>query len=104
MRIVFMGTPDFAVPTLQALLASEHDVTAVITQPDKPKGRGKELQSPPVKLAALKAGIPVFQPAKVRDEEFIKSMLSFISLDLLSEEIRHNGMDGIIRMLDEHLR
>ncbi len=66
MRIVFMGTPDFAVPTLQALLASEHDVTAVITQPDKPKGRGKELQSPPVKLAALKAGIPVFQPAKVR--------------------------------------
>ncbi len=75
MRIVFMGTPDFAVPTLQALLASEHDVTAVITQPDKPKGRGKELQSPPVKLAALKAGIPVFQPAKVRDEEFIKILV-----------------------------
>ncbi len=72
MRLVFMGTPDFAVPTLQALLASEHEVAAVVTQPDKPKGRGKELQSPPVKLAAQKAGIPVFQPVKVRDEAFIK--------------------------------
>ncbi len=72
MRLIFMGTPEFAVPTLQALLASEHEVTAVVTQPDKPKGRGKELQSPPVKLAALAAGIPVFQPKKVKDEAFIK--------------------------------
>lgn len=72
MRIVFMGTPDFAVGTLKALIGSRHEVAAVITQPDKPKGRGKAMQYPPVKEVALEAGIPVFQPRKVRDPEFIE--------------------------------
>lgn len=71
MRIVFMGTPDFAVGTLKALIGSRHEVAAVITQPDKPKGRGKAMQYTPVKEVALEAGIPVFQPRKVRDPEFI---------------------------------
>lgn len=71
MRLIFMGTPDFAVPTLKTLIASKHEVIAVITQPDKPKGRGKEMQFTPVKEAALEAGIPVYQPVKVRDEEFV---------------------------------
>lgn len=72
MRIVFMGTPDFAVGTLKALIGSRHEVAAVITQPDKPKGRGKAMQYTPVKEVALEAGIPVFQPRKVRDPEFIE--------------------------------
>lgn len=71
MRIVFMGTPDFSVPTLQALIASEHEIVAVVTQPDKPKGRGKAIQMSPVKETALAYGIPVLQPVRARDEEFI---------------------------------
>lgn len=67
-----MGTPDFAVGTLKALLDSRHEVAAVITQPDKPKGRGKAVQFTPVKEVALAAGIPVYQPKKVRDPEFIE--------------------------------
>lgn len=74
MKLIFMGTPDFAVPTLKTLIDSEHEVVAVITQPDKPKGRGKEMQPTPVKIAALEAGIPVYQPIKVRDEEFVAQM------------------------------
>ena len=69
MRIVFMGTPDFSVPTLKALVEAGHDVAAVVTQPDKPKGRGKEMQMTPVKVQALEYKIPVYQPAKVRDQE-----------------------------------
>ena len=65
MRIVFMGTPDFSVPTLKALVEAGHDVAAVVTQPDKPKGRGKEMQMTPVKVQALEYKIPVYQPAKV---------------------------------------
>lgn len=74
MKLVFMGTPDFAVPTLKTLAASKHKVLAVITQPDKPKGRGKEYKASPVKEAALEAGIPVWQPAKVRDEAFVNML------------------------------
>lgn len=74
MKLIFMGTPDFAVPTLKTLIESRHEVIAVITQPDKPKGRGKEMQFPPVKEAALEAGIPVYQPVKVRDEKFVAMM------------------------------
>lgn len=65
-----MGTPDFAVGTLECLIEA-HEVVAVVTQPDKPKGRGKAMQFPPVKEKALEHGIPVYQPVKVRDEEFI---------------------------------
>jgi methionyl-tRNA formyltransferase len=69
-KILFMGTPDFSVPTLEALVQSRHEVIAVVTQPDKPKGRGKEVQMPPVKETALKYGIPVLQPVRARDEAF----------------------------------
>ena len=72
MRIVYMGTPDFAVPVLESLLESRHEVVAVVTQPDKPKGRGKAMQFPPVKEKALQHDLPVYQPVKVRDEAFIK--------------------------------
>ena len=67
MRIVFMGTPDFAVPCLQRLLEDGHEVTAVFTQPDKPVGRHAVLTPPPVKQLALSHGIPVYQPTKMRD-------------------------------------
>jgi methionyl-tRNA formyltransferase len=74
MKVIFMGTPDFSVPTLEALIHSDHDVIAVVTQPDKPKGRGKEIQMPPVKETALKYGIPVLQPARAREESFIQQI------------------------------
>jgi len=67
-----MGTPDFSVPALKALVEAGHDVVAVVTQPDKPKGRGKEVQMPPVKEQALEYNIPVYQPVKARDPEFVK--------------------------------
>ncbi len=75
MRVVFMGTPSFAVGTLKALLEAGHDVAAVVTQPDKPKGRGKELLMTPVKAEAVKHDIPVFQPERVRkNEEFLEEL------------------------------
>lgn len=69
-----MGTPDFAVGTLKALLASEHEVLAVVTQPDKPKGRGKAMQFTPVKEVAVEAQVPVWQPQKVRDAAFVEQL------------------------------
>lgn len=69
MRVVFMGTPEFAVPSLEALVQAGHMVTAVITQPDRPAGRGKKLQPPPVKQKALELGLEVFQPERVRRDE-----------------------------------
>lgn len=68
MRIIFMGTPEFAVPCLERLIQDGHEVSGVFTQPDKPKGRGYSVMPPPVKQAALKAGIPVYQPASVKTE------------------------------------
>lgn len=69
MRIVFMGTPDFAVPSLQALIDAGHDVCAVYTQPDKPQGRKQILTAPPVKTLALEHDIPVFQPNTLKSED-----------------------------------
>ena len=66
MRIVFMGTPDFAVPSLKALLREGYEVAGVFTQPDRPKGRGNKMTPSPVKAAAEEAGLPVFQPEKIR--------------------------------------
>ena len=66
MRIVFMGTPEFAVPSLKALIREGYDVAGVFTQPDRPKGRGNKLTPSPVKVAATEAGIPVFQPERIR--------------------------------------
>ena len=74
MRIVFMGTPDFAVPSLEALLMRGHEIAAVYTQPDKPKGRGHKLLPPPVKSLALERGIPVYQPATLRTEEAAETL------------------------------
>ncbi len=74
MRIIFMGTPDFAVQVLQALLQSEHEVIGVYTQPDKPKGRGKSMQYTPVKELALEHQIPVYQPAKIRELQVIEEL------------------------------
>ena len=74
MRVVFMGTPDFSVGTLRELAKAGHEIVGVISQPDKPKGRGKNLQPTPVKEAAMELGLPVYQPKKVRDPEFIQVM------------------------------
>lgn len=73
MRIVFMGTPDFSVPTLEQLIRN-HQVVGVVTQPDKRKGRGKAMAFPPVKEKALEYDIPVYQPVKVREPEFIEEL------------------------------
>jgi methionyl-tRNA formyltransferase len=75
-RIVFMGTPEFAVPALQALLAS-YTVTVVVTQPDRPAGRGRAPQASPVKQVALAAGVPVLQPEKIRRPEAIEALRQF---------------------------
>ena len=82
MKILFMGTPDFAVFSLKSLMDSEHDVCAVITQPDKPRGRGYTLTPPPVKVCALEAGIPVYQPQTLKDEAFA-TLLSEIAPDVI---------------------
>ena len=75
MKLVYMGTPDFAVPPLTALVEAGHEVAAVVTQPDKPKGRGKAVLMTPVKEKALSYGIPVYQPARVKkDEDFLKTL------------------------------
>ena len=83
MQIVFMGTPDFAVGALEALITQGHEITAVVTQPDKPKGRSKELQFPPVKECAVKHGIPVFQPRRIKTPEAIEAAFG----QILSQEI-----------------
>jgi len=74
MRILFMGTPDFSVPTLEYLIASEHEIIGVVTQPDKPKGRGKQIIYPPVKVVALENKIPVYQPTKVKEPDFMEAI------------------------------
>ena len=72
MRILFWGTPDFAVPSLQALIGEDHEIVAVVTQPDRPAGRGRELREPPVKTIAIQERIPVLQPEKARDPAFVE--------------------------------
>jgi methionyl-tRNA formyltransferase len=81
LRIVFFGTPEFAVPTLQKLIDSRHEVVAVVSQPDRPKGRGQKEQPTPTKLTAEAAGAAVLQPARIRDDEFLRAMAG-MSLDL----------------------
>lgn len=82
LRIVFMGTPDFAVACLDMLVAQQYDVVAVVTQPDRPKGRGQKLGYSPVKEAALAYGLPILQPQKVKDADFEKE-LSLLKPDLI---------------------
>lgn len=95
MRVVFMGTPDFAVGALEAILQAGHQVAAVVTQPDKPKGRGKEIRMTPVKACAVSHGIIVFQPVKVKEQEAVETLRGYNADifvvaafgQLLSEEI-----------------
>lgn len=77
MKIIFMGTPDFAAASLEALIDSRHEIQAVVTQPDKPKGRKGELTPSPVKVIAKREGIKVYQPLKVRDEEFVDTLRAY---------------------------
>ncbi len=82
MKILFMGTPDFALFSLKALFETEHEIIGVVTQPDKPKGRGYTLTPPPVKVFALEKGIPVYQPTTLRGEEF-EQLLCSLSPDII---------------------
>jgi methionyl-tRNA formyltransferase len=77
MRIIFFGTPDFAVASLEALVQSKFDVVAVVTAPDKPAGRGQQIQASPVKIYAEKKGLHILQPLKLKDPEFLHSLKSF---------------------------
>lgn len=74
MRVVFCGNPEFALPTLEALLASRHDVVAVVTSPDQPQGRGRKLAPMPVKSFAEQHALPVLSPAKLKDKDFLESL------------------------------
>ena len=82
MRILFMGTPDIAVGCLQKIIDEKHDIIGIVTQPDKPVGRGKKMGMPPVKELALKYDLPVYQPIKARDEEFV-NILKDLNPDLI---------------------
>ncbi len=77
MRVIFMGTPDFAVGTLEAIIEAGHEVVLAVTQPDKPKGRSGQLQFPPVKECALAHNIPVFQPAKIREKQNVEELAKY---------------------------
>jgi methionyl-tRNA formyltransferase len=77
MKIVFMGTPEFAVPTLERLCQSSHEVVCVVTQPDRPAGRGQKIQPSPVKEVALREEIPVLQPEKIRGTDFHKTLAAY---------------------------
>ena len=78
-----MGTPAFAIPVLSALLGADHDVAGVYAKPDRPAGRGRRVAAPPVKTAALKAGLPVFQPASLRRDEAARQELASLSPDVI---------------------
>ena len=77
MKVIFMGTPDFSVGTLNALVEAGHEVVLVVTQPDKPKGRGGRMQATPVKEAAALHGIPVFQPKRIRTQDSIEELKKY---------------------------
>jgi methionyl-tRNA formyltransferase len=81
LRVAFFGTPAFAVPTLEALLASRHSVVVVVTQPDRPRGRGQRTTDAPVKTVATAAHLPVLQPSTMKDDGFLASLAGF-DLDL----------------------
>ncbi len=74
-KIVFMGTPDFAVPSLKILVENNYPITGVVTQPDRPRGRGRKYVAPPIKIAAEKRDIPVIQPERVKDDEFLDTFI-----------------------------
>src|SRR6187401_3201330 len=81
LRVVFLGTPEFALPTLDAILLSRHTVVGVVTQPDRPRGRGQKLTDAPVKLRAAAAGVPILQPERLKDPGFLDA-LAGLSADI----------------------
>ena len=105
-RIVYMGTPDFAVEPLEAIIKAGYEVAAVVTQPDKQKGRGKEVKMTPVKECALRHGIPVFQPVKIKEPEAVAELEKYQADlfvvaafgQLLSEEILNMPEYGCINI------
>lgn len=106
MKVIYMGTPDFAVASLEAIIRAGHEVAAVVTQPDKQKGRGKEMQMTPVKECALKHGIPVLQPQRIREPEVVEELRKY-SADifvvaafgqLLTEEILNMPPYGCVNI------
>ena len=82
MKIIFMGTPDFAAGALKAIAEAGHQVTAVVTQPDRQKGRGKEIAYPPVKEYALAQGIPVLQPVRIKAPEAVEELKKYDTKDV----------------------
>ena len=106
MKIIYMGTPDFSVAPLEAILQAGHEVTAVVTQPDKQKGRGKEVQMTPVKECALSHGIPVLQPVKIKEPEAVAELKKYPADifvvaafgQLLTEEILNMPKFGCINI------
>ncbi len=83
MKLVFCGTPEFAVPTLRAVLNAGHEVALVLTQPDRPAGRKMELHSPPVKQLALEHGLPIMQPERIRKNDELRATLESIHPDAI---------------------
>lgn len=106
MKVVYMGTPDFAVGALENIIKAGHEVVLVVTQPDKPKGRGKEMQMTPVKQCALAYGIPVFQPIKIKEKEAVDYLKTFEADifvvaafgQILSSEILHMPKYGCVNI------
>jgi methionyl-tRNA formyltransferase len=104
-RIIFMGTPEFAVASLKALLNSGFNVVAVVTAPDKPAGRGQKIQEPAVKIFAKELGIPILQPEKLKDPEFINQLQSFkadlqvvVAFRMLPEIVWNMPHDGTVNL------
>ena len=106
MKIVYMGTPDFAVGALEAIIEAGHEVVGVVTQPDKPKGRSGQMQFPPVKECAVKYDIPVFQPVKIKAPEAVEELKKFEADifvvaafgQMLSEEILNMPKYGCVNI------
>ena len=106
MKVVYMGTPDFAVGALESIIKAGHEVVLVVTQPDKPKGRGKEMQMTPVKKCAIEHNIPVFQPVKIKDAEAVEYLKTFDADifvvaafgQILSSEILHMPKYGCVNI------
>ena len=107
MKIVFMGTPDIAVPCLQKIIDEKYEILGVVTQPDKPKGRGKKLGMSPVKELAIENNIPVYQPVKARDKEFIDKIKS-LNPDVIyvvympysgddPEQVKQDALDKLLK-------
>ncbi len=106
LRIVFFGTPEFAVPTLEALFASRHQVVGVVTQPDRPRGRGQRTSEPPVKASAIAAHVPVLQPERLKEPGFMDGLKAF-NADIgvvaaygkiLTDDVLATPADGLINV------